>query len=127
MICLVDTHVLLWWLGAPKRVIGDAREALQDSANRIYVSAAVAWELAIKVNFGKLEALDVVAEFNQVLLGRGFRRLSISTDHAIRAGLLPRHHHDPFDRMLIAQSQALNCPIVSADTVFDAYGVRRIW
>lgn len=125
MICLLDTHVLLWWLGAPKRVMGDARAVLQDADNRIYVSAAVAWEMAIKCNSGKLEAREVLTEFVPILFHRGLRRLSISTDHAIRAGMLPRHHNDPFDRMLIAQ--ALNCPIVSADTVFDSYGVRRIW
>lgn len=127
MILLIDTHVLLWWLGAPKRIMGEARDVLKDPGNRIYISAAVAWEMAIKVNLGKLEAADVVSNFVGVLLDRGFRRLSISTDHAIRAGMLPRHHNDPFDRMLIAQAQSLNCPIVSADPVFDSYGVRRIW
>ena len=91
------------------------------------MSAAAAWELAIKVNLGKLAARSLVEDLPQLLFEEGFRRLAISMDHALRAGMLPRHHNDPFDRMLVAQSQALNCPIVSSDTVFDSYGVRRIW
>ena len=124
---LIDTHVLLWWLGSPPRIPRNAREALENEEGNVYVSAVVAWEMAIKVSLGKLDALDVVSNFSRVMFDKGFRRLAISTDHALRAGLLPRHHNDPFDRMLIAQAQALNCPIVSADTIFDSYGVRRIW
>lgn len=124
---LVDTHVLLWWLGGPARVSDSARAVLEDPDYRVYVSAAVAWEMAIKVNLGKLDALAVVSDFARVLYAKGFYRLAISTDHALRAGMLPLHHTDPFDRMLIAQAQALNCPIVSADARLDSYGVRRIW
>jgi PIN domain nuclease of toxin-antitoxin system len=76
---------------------------------------------------GKLDAKPLISNFPQLLFEEGFHRLAISTDHALRAGTLPRHHNDPFDRMLVAQAQALNCPIGSADPVFDSYGVRRIW
>jgi PIN domain nuclease of toxin-antitoxin system len=124
---LLDTHVLLWWLGAPDKISKAARHTLQNSEVRVYVSAAVAWEIAIKVNLGKLVANEVVAGFPGIVQAKGFYRLAISTDHALRAGLLPLHHADPFDRMLVAQSQALNCPIVSADARLDHYGVRRIW
>ena len=124
---LIDSHVVLWWFSRTRQLSRGARQALEDPATRVYVSAAAAWELAIKVNVGKLEAASLVSNLPQLLLEEGFRRLAISMDHALRAGLLPRHHNDPFDRMLIAQAQALNCPIVSADTIFDSYGVRRIW
>lgn len=124
---LVDTHALLWWLGAPDRISRAAQAALKDPEHRIYVSAAVAWEMAIKVNLGKLDALEVVDDLVRILYTKGFHRLAISTDHALRAGMLPLHHTDPFDRMLIAQAQALNCPIVSADARLDSYGVRRLW
>jgi len=127
MSLLIDTHVLLWWLGAPERVSERARRLLASSEERIYVSAVVAWEMAIKVNFGKLDAKEVVADLPALLQERGFSRLAITMDHALRAGLLPRHHTDPFDRMLVAQAHALNCPIVSADRIFDSYTVRRIW
>ena len=124
---LIDTHVLLWWWTDADRISKPATGAILDSRNRSYVSAAVTWELAIKVNLGKLNAREVVASLPQLLLEEGFRRLAISTDHAVRAGFLPMLHKDPFDRMLVAQAQALNFPIVSADAIYDRYGVQRIW
>ncbi len=124
---LIDTHALLWWWTDESRLSERAKRAMLDSRNRSYVSAVVTWELAIKVNLGKLNAREVVAALPQLLLEEGFRRLAISTDHALRAGLLPLLHRDPFDRMLVAQAQALNSPVVSADAVFDRYGVQRIW
>ena len=124
---LLDTHVLLWWVGAPEKITQAASKVLRDPEVRVYVSAAVAWEMAIKVNLGKLAADEVVAGFPGIVQAKGFYRLAISTDHALRAGLLPLHHTDPFDRMLIAQAQALNCPIVSADARLDHHVVRRIW
>lgn len=123
---LIDSQALLWWLGAGK-LSSEAHNAIRSPLNRIYVSAAVAWELAIKVNLGKLDAHEVISDFPRILFEKGFRRLAISMDHALRAGALPRHHRDPFDRMLIAQAQALGFPIVSADVTFDRYGVKRIW
>ena len=124
---LIDSHALLWWLGATDRVTTPARDALKSPLNRVYVSAAVAWELAIKLNLGKLDARELISDLSRVLFEKGFRRLSISMDHALRTGMLPRHHNDPFDRMLVAQAQALGFPIVSADATFDRYGVTRIW
>ena len=124
---LLDTHVLLWWFTRDARVSAPADAVLTSTDNRIYVSAAVAWEVAIKTASGKLAGEAILSDFQGLLLQRGFRRLAISTDHAIRAGLLPQVHRDPFDRMLAAQSQALNFPILSADPIFDRYGVQRIW
>jgi|SRR5271167_4409721 len=124
---LIDSHALLWWLGATDKLSREALGALNNTRNRVYVSAAVAWELAIKVNLGKLDARELISDLPRVLFEKGFRRLAISMDHAIRAGALPRHHRDPFDRMLIAQAQTLGFPIVSADVTFDRYGVERIW
>jgi PIN domain nuclease of toxin-antitoxin system len=95
--------------------------------NRLYVSAAAVWELSIKQNVGKLDATMLLPDLKRVLLERGFLRLAISTEHALRAGQLPLLHRDPFDRMLAAQAQALNFPIVSADRIFDSYGVQRVW
>ncbi len=124
---LIDSHVILWWFSRSRQLSRSARAAMEDQQTRVYVSAAAAWELAIKVNLGKLDARSLVEDLPQLLFEEGFRRLAISMDHALRAGMLPRHHNDPFDRMLVAQAQALNCPIVSSDAVFDSYGVRRIW
>ena len=92
------------------------------------VSAASAWELAIKFQQGKLpKAADLVSDFSNRIDREGFQLLPISAEHGIRAGLLPGPHKDPFDRMLIAQSQAENMPIISNETIFESYGVRRLW
>jgi PIN domain nuclease of toxin-antitoxin system len=123
---LIDTHALLWWwLDAP--LLSETARSVLRKGNRIYVSAAVAWELAIKANLGKLNARALIGGFPGFLAEEGFRRLAISTDHALRAGQLPRFHGDPFDRMLAAQAQALNFAIISADKIFDEYAVQRIW
>jgi PIN domain nuclease of toxin-antitoxin system len=91
------------------------------------VSAMVPWELAIKTNTGKFDSEVLLSQWNEILDAQGFSELPIDSRHAIRAGLLPRHHKDPFDRVLVAQAQATGWPIISADLVFEAYGVRRIW
>jgi len=125
---LLDTHALLWWLNDDRRLPVKARKLIALGSNAVVVSAASAWEIATKVRLGKLEiAAELTADFSSVLAQEGFESLSISVDHALRAGLLPGPHKDPFDRMLIAQAQAEGVPILSSDAVFDGYGVRRLW
>jgi PIN domain nuclease of toxin-antitoxin system len=124
---LADTHALWWGLTSDTRLSSVAEDALTDARNIVYVSAAVAWELAIKTTSGKLDAHAMLSDFPGLLLQRGFRRLAISTAHALRAGRLPLHHRDPFDRMLVAQAQAHAFSVVSADSVFDRYGISRVW
>lgn len=128
MQALLDTHALLWWLSDEPGLTETARGVIAQTRNVIYVSAASAWEIATKVRLGKLPgAADLVADFAGHLERESFELMSISGDHAIRAGLLPGPHKDPFDRMLIAQAQAENMPLVSNESLFDAYGVRRLW
>jgi PIN domain nuclease of toxin-antitoxin system len=125
---LLDTHTLLWWLGNDPALPGSARRTIARHGNSVLVSAASAWEIAIKFNSGKLpNASDLLADFNGYMNRERFEVLSISSTHAVQAGLLPGPHRDPFDRMLIAQAQVENVPIVSNDVAFDSYGVRRIW
>ena len=127
MTVLVDTHALIWWLEAGKRLSRSAAAILANRESRILVSAAVAWELAIKVNLGKIQSPVSMRDFSSVVQQQRFVELAISVDHAVEAGLLPRHHGDPFDRVLIAQARALAIPIVSGDALFDRYGVERLW
>jgi PIN domain nuclease of toxin-antitoxin system len=127
MIALADTHALRWWLDDPDKLSPSARSFLTDKSNSLVVSTVVPWELAIKSNAGKLDVRPVLDRWVEMLEVQGFSELPIVSGHAIRAGLLPLHHRDPFDRMLAAQAQATGWPIISADPVFDAYGVRRIW
>lgn len=125
---LLDTHALLWWLSDDPALTKRARTTIANIKNTVLVSAASAWEIATKVRLGKLpRAAGLVAEFATHIEREGFDVLPISGDHAIRAGLLPGTHKDPFDRMLIAQSQAENLALVSNEAVFDSYAVRRIW
>lgn len=125
---LLDTHTLLWWLADDPALSKRARSAIANTANTVLVSAASAWEFATKARLGKLPtALDLAADFVAYLERESFRTLAISPDHAIRAGLLPGPHRDPFDRMLIAQAQAENLTLISNEAVFNSYGVRRVW
>ena len=125
---LLDTHALLWWLSDDPALTRPARKIIADTRNTIIVSAASAWEIGTKVRLGKLPtANDLAADFSGHLDRDGFQLLAISAEHGIRAGLLPGPHKDPFDRMLIAQAQAENVPIISVERLFEQYGVRRIW
>ena len=125
---LLDTHALLWWLSDDTALTRSARKTIADTKNTLIVSAASAWEIATKVRLGRLpSANDLAADFSGHLDRDGFELLAISAEHGIRAGLLPGPHKDPFDRMLIAQAQAENMPIISNETLFETYGVRRIW
>ena len=116
---LLDTHALLWWL-ADEGLTTPAQNAIADPGNLVLVSAATAWEISIKKALGKLAAPDDLE--HQVQAG-GFSPLPISIAHGVAAGQLPRHHEDPFDRMLIAQALADGLTIVTRDKRFDAYGV----
>jgi PIN domain nuclease of toxin-antitoxin system len=125
---LLDTHALLWWLAGDKRLPRKVRDAVDDTANEIVVSAASAWEVSTKHRLGKLPQIGPLANaFAREIAQQGFLPLDITLDHAQRAGGLPGPHADPFDRMLIAQSHAENLVIASNEANFDRYGVTRIW
>jgi PIN domain nuclease of toxin-antitoxin system len=125
---LLDTHTLLWWLDGDRRLSRRARVAIADDDNRVFVSAASAWELATKARLGKLPAaMDVATDVAACLTRQGFEELPITVSHAQRAGNLNVEHRDPFDRMLIAQSQMEDLPIVSNETLFDGFGIDRVW
>ena len=116
---LLDTHALLWWL-ADEGLSESARGLIADPDNQVAVSAASAWEISIKKALGKLAAPD---DLEQQVAENGFDPLPITIAHGIAAGALPRHHEDPFDRMLIAQARAEGLTIVTRDSRFKAYDV----
>ncbi len=125
---LIDTHVLLWWLADDPALPASARRYLAGRRNTVLVSSVSAWEIATKFRIGKLKgAADLLSDFTGYLLRERFESMPITVDHAVRAGLLPGPHKDPFDRMLIAQAQAENLDLLSNDSVFDNYSVRRLW
>jgi len=125
---LLDTHALLWWFSDDPALTRPVRKIIGDMKNTVVVSAASAWEIATKVRLGKLPTgAGLAADFSGYIEREHFQLLAISVEHALRAGLLPGSHRDPFDRMLIAQAQAENLPILSKEVIFDAFGLRRIW
>lgn len=125
---LLDTHTLLWWLDGDRRLGKRARAAIADERTTVLVSAASAWEITTKARLGKLPgAVEVAGDVSACLRSQRFDALDITMAHAQRAGSLPGAHRDPFDRMLIAQAQAENLPLVSNDEIFDRFGVVRIW
>ena len=121
---LLDTHAALWFLADDKRMSENATRHLTDDSNRILLSAAVVWEIAVKRSLGKLV---VTEEYQSLLLGAGVQALPITLDHAAAVERLPAHHRDPFDRMLVAQALGEGAAIVSRDDVLRRYGVTLIW
>lgn len=121
---LVDSHVLLWHLNDDPRLGPTATAAIEASTAEVLVSAGSLWEIAIKVGLGKLKAPDDLPERIEPL---GFQLLNVTTDDAWRVRMLPHHHGDPFDRLLIAQAQAHSLPIVTGDPAFADYEVTVIW
>lgn len=118
---LLDSHAFLWWLGEDAKLSAEARQAVADPSSTVHVSAATVWELSIKASLGKLDldGADLVAEIEE----NDFLELPMTARHAFVAGTLPRHHDDPFDRMLIAQARVEGLTLVTRDSVFRAYGV----
>jgi PIN domain nuclease of toxin-antitoxin system len=121
---LPDTHTVLWWEHDPARLSPTANDLLADRRNDVLLRAAVAWEIAIKTALGRLTARPrLVAE----LVSRGGSELAMPVAHADVASALPLHHHDPFDRMPIAQAITEGAALVSADPVVRAYEVPVVW
>jgi PIN domain nuclease of toxin-antitoxin system len=115
---LLDTHVLIWW-DEGRRLAAEARRAIAD-ADSVYVSAASAWEVAIKTGLGRLRPIRTV---EQAVDESGFLELPVTFRHAERVGKLPPHHRDPFDRLLIAQADVEELILVTRDVVFARYEV----
>jgi PIN domain nuclease of toxin-antitoxin system len=125
---LLDTHALLWWLDGDRRLPARSRALVGDPGNEVLVSAASVWEITTKARLGKLPgAIEVAADVPACIASQGFAPLPITVHHAQRAGALAGPQGDPFDRMLIVQAQAEAVPIISNETIFDAYGVTRFW
>jgi PIN domain nuclease of toxin-antitoxin system len=117
---LLDTHAFLWAIAEPSRLSDETRTRIADPDITVAVSAASAWEIAVKVATGKLTlATDVVQEIE----GAEFEKLPITIAHGLAAGSLPLLHKDPFDRMLVAQAMTDGWTLVTRDTKLEGYGV----
>ncbi|CAM5411441.1 type II toxin-antitoxin system VapC family toxin [Streptomyces griseorubiginosus] len=117
---LLDTHVVLWWLGDSIELSGEVKDLL-DTEPAVYVSAVSPWEIAMKQSLGKLEGPEDLAER---VRDSQFTSLPVTAGHGVRAGRLPAHHRDPFDRILVAQAQIEGMTLVTRDKWIPQYDVR---
>lgn len=125
---LLDAHTLIWAVDDPSRLGPGAISAIQNSDNELLLSAGTIWEIGIKVGLGKLVlSLPFRPWMDQATRDLGVTLLPITVEHVDLQVTLPRHHGDPFDRLLVAQAQVEAARVVSADTAFDRYADNRLW
>jgi|SRR5579859_1338575 len=124
---LLDTHTYFWARSSPRVLPHRVVDLLSDPSSDVTISIITPWELAIKTGKGQLNAAALLVDFERRELAAGFKIAGITATQAISSGLLPSHHRDPFDRLLVAQALDLHVPIVSVDRRLDLYGVQRIW
>jgi len=125
---LLDTHSFIWWIEDSPRLSTLAKKIVENLDNNCFFSLASCWELAIKSSMGRIKLTLPIRDFiPQHLAANDFKQLSISFRHVARVGSLDFHHRDPFDRLLAAQALEEKMLILSMDTIFDHYGVERIW
>lgn len=125
---LLDAHALLWFLNDDPQLVATAKALIEDPTNRKLVSIATCWEISIKVGLKKLHLGEPATTFlPRELATNKFQLLEIDLAHATFVETLPPHHKDPFDRLLVAQALIESIPLVSADSVLDQYGIKRLW
>lgn len=125
---LLDTHAFLWWIADAPDLSARAKSLIADDDNRVYVSAASGWEIAIKAQIGKLVVPENPQQFiEEQIVTNSFAVLPIRMEHALHILDLPMHHRDPFDRLLMAQSRVEGMPILTADSIFAHYDVDVVW
>lgn len=117
---LLDTHILLWWMGADRRLPKEAEKIIADNNNLVFVSAASIWEIAIKATLGQIKVDPYSVQ--EAITPSGFLELSVTGKHAAQVSRLPAHHRDPFDRMLIAQSLMEPMRLLTTDQLLVQYG-----
>jgi len=125
---LLDTHTLLWFLWDDSKLSASATSLIEDPGNRKLVSIASCWEIAIKAGLGKLDLGEPSRSFLPREIARNkFEMLAITLPQVAMVEQLPHYHRDPFDRLLVAQTIVEGVSLVSTDTVFDQYGISRLW
>ena len=123
---LLDTHVLIWYLEGNTSLQPKHRQFILNPSNQVFVSTASLWEIAIKVSLGQLKTSGSLTEVIAQLERQSIKILTISPGHALQVSVLPFHHRDPFDRMLIAQAHVEFMSLISYDPSFRAYAVKLL-
>ena len=125
---LIDTHTLLWIVTDSPKLSIQAKDLYLNPENRIFISLASIWEMAIKSSLNKLILEKSLEEFvDEHIKGNDIQILNIELPHILRIEKLPFHHRDPFGRLIISQQIENNLPIIGSDEEFDKYDVTRIW
>jgi len=125
---LLDTHAVLWFIANDPQLSPTARDLIRDGGNELWYSTASLWEIAIKLNLGKLKLGGSFPDFiDQQLAHNRIQVVPITLAHLGIVSQLALHHRDPFDRLIIAQAIAETLPVISIDQKFDLYPVKRIW
>ena len=125
---LLDTHAFLWFVSDSPRLSDAAKTLIETEDSQPFLSIASLWEMAIKISLGKLRLEQPFETFiPQQLTVNGIGILNLSVEHTAAVSTLPFYHRDPFDRLIAVQAKVEQMPLVSADPVFDAYGIERVW
>lgn len=121
---ILDTHVWLWMIADPDRLSSETARLMEQHENDLLLSAASSWEIAIKFSLGKLALpADPSRYVPEQILETGVTPLPVAHSHALRVSSLPMHHHDPFDRLIIAQAELEDAILITADKKFSQYGI----
>ncbi len=124
---LVDTHAIIWFITDNNRLSPNARKAIESPENICFVSIATFWEIGIKSSLGRLNLNTTLERIFEIIEDSGFRLLPVSIKHILNNSKLEFHHHDPFDRIIIAQAQCEQLSLISKDEKFSNYNVSLIW
>jgi len=125
---LLDTHTLIWMASKDDKLSEKAKALILDTDNELFLSVASIWEMSIKASLGKLMLQQPIEQIiTEQVQTNGLQLINIETAHALAVSTLPWHYRDPFDRLIMAQSQLDNLTILGCDTAMDAYEVERIW
>ncbi len=125
---LLDTQCWLWMQTAPERFSAPALRLVEDAGNRLFLSSASSWEIAIKYRLGKLPLPAAPSTYvPERMSASGVEALPIEHAHALHVAELPQHHRDPFDRLLIAQAELEKLPLLTVDKQLEPYGVEILW
>jgi len=124
---LVDTHAVIWFITEDTKLPKEIRQVIESMDNTCFVSLATYWELAIKNSLGRLDLGKPLVELFSIIEDSGFELLPIDINHVLTSATLPFHHHDPFDRIIIAQSLVEDIHIVTKDQKFQLYSTALIW
>lgn len=124
---LIDTHAVIWFITDNKSLPAKTKKLIEDKENNCFVSIATFWEIAIKNSLGRLDLDADLEEVFELIEQSGFEILPITINHILSNANLEHYHHDPFDRLMIAQAKCENLKIVTKDQFFENYNVPLVW